>query len=72
MKTPTHRCEMHFPNGNVKVFEAFPTEKLRIKKYCKYCYTTHRNWWQMKTEDYGRADIVLCGECEYTSIKDDA
>jgi len=67
---PTHRCELVEPGGRrTVVSECVPVKKLGITGYCKYCYTTHRDWWQMKQEDYGRDDIVLCGKCEHTSMR---
>jgi hypothetical protein len=54
------------------IAECLPIKRLRFEGWCKYCHTTHRDWWQMKEADYGRADIVLCGKCEHTSIRDDA
>jgi hypothetical protein len=68
-RRPVHRTTLHFPGGGVQVFEARPTRRLKIRAYCKYCYTRHGDWWQMRREDYG-ADVVLCGRCEYTTARD--
>jgi hypothetical protein len=53
------------PTGKETCFDSYPTHKLKIKGYCKYCYTTHKDWWQMDRSDYD-ADVVLCGKCGYT------
>lgn len=69
---PTHRQTLYIPGGGEKVFETKPTGRAKgLKAYCKYCYRTHRQWWQMREEDYG-ADVILCGYCEYTSLKENA
>lgn len=68
-KTPKHTTSTYFPDGRVKHFVTEPTGKFDGTFYCKYCYQTHSNWWQMKHEDYD-ADVLLCGECEHTSLKE--
>jgi hypothetical protein len=72
---PTHRTEMHVPDGQrILVSEEFPIKRLREKHYCKYCYSTHRQWFLMDRKRYVGDDldgrVLLCGKCEHTSLKD--
>ena len=70
-RIPTHRVEMYVPGeGTVVISETYPVGKSKIRGYCKYCYTTHRNWWKMRPEDYDTEDALLCGNCEHCSLKD--
>ena len=68
---PTHHQEMIFRGKTVWTYEAVPVCRIeRARGRCKYCYTTHRNWWLMDQRDYqcDGETIILCGECEHTSI----
>jgi hypothetical protein len=69
---PTHRTEVSGPPDYVPrvTSEVFPTARLSGRWSCKYCYRTHRDWWQMPPEQYGGEDVILCGKCEHTSVKD--
>jgi len=73
---PSHRPTLYEPGGRVTVYETMPIGRARgLRAYCKYCYTTHRDWWEMDQRDYnvvgdtGSLEIVLCGRCEHTSAK---
>lgn len=69
-RTPSHKTIMYPPRSPpIVVCETFPFGRHNGTGYCKYCYTTHSDWWQMRHEDYG-ADVVLCGKCEHTSQKE--
>jgi hypothetical protein len=72
VRTPTHRCLFYDPRigRTVVVSVTLPTGRLELRGYCKYCYSTHRDWWQMRPEDYGGEDVVLCGRCEHTTLKE--
>jgi DNA-directed RNA polymerase subunit M/transcription elongation factor TFIIS len=67
-----HVMTTHFPDGRIQELCTYPSHKLktRTKLYCKYCYQSHRSWWQMKPTDYSEEDIILCGHCGYTSLKE--
>ena len=56
------------PGGRITVFEEKPAGREPGTFYCKYCYTTHRNWWRMPASAYGDEPIILCGRCEHTSL----
>jgi len=71
---PSHRPALYHPNGAVEVFETMPIGKARgVKGYCKYCYTTHRDWWAMDPRETIHDDpgdgLMLCGKCEHTSLQ---
>lgn len=68
---PSHKPTLYEPNGHITVYESVPTEKIRHRGYCKYCYQTHTNWWMMDQRDYDVDGIavILCGECEHTSAQ---
>lgn len=66
---PCHTSTLHEPCGRVTHFVSRPTGRFKGRGYCKYCYRTHGQWWQMNEAAYG-AGVVLCGYCEYTSLKE--
>ena len=71
---PSHRTTLshHVPGvGYVRrvVVEVFPVKKLKVQGYCKYCYTTHRDWWKLPRDQYDEP-AVLCGRCEHCSPRD--
>jgi hypothetical protein len=60
----------------VEHFDTYPSGPVAPREHfhCKYCYRTHDDWYQMKPEDYWRdrgkeQDVILCGFCGYTSLK---
>jgi hypothetical protein len=61
---PTHKMTLYERGGRITVFEQSPIGREPGTFYCKYCYTTHRNWWRMPDEP----PVILCGRCEYTSL----
>lgn len=67
---PTHKAVFYPPRQPPKILsECVPI--MRADEYeatCKYCYEHHRNWWLMDRRDYDDYDVVLCGECEHTSL----
>lgn len=82
-KSPSHKSTGSFPmtfhHGSPtgplvkmvaeQVCQSFPIAKQPGKFYCKYCYRTHQNWWDM-TPSHGIIEgqpIILCGYCEHTS-----
>ena len=69
MDAPYHESTLTLADGTVHVFRAHPTAKIKMRAYCKYCYKTHGDWWQMDPKDYGGDDVVLC-RCGYTHRKD--
>lgn len=71
-KTPTHKITISRPPDYVPrvVSEVVPTGKAKCRGYCKYCYTTHRDWWQMPSDECFGKDVVLCGKCEHASLKE--
>lgn len=68
-RTPSHYAIQCVPPLYIpeRIGECFPSGKAKVRGYCKYCYKTHRDWWQMKFEDY-EEDVLLCGKCEHTSL----
>ena len=70
MPTPTHKTTAYIPGkGTVLVHEAIPTGKASGEFHCKYCYSDHREWWQMDVAEYG-CDVLLCGRCEHTTKRE--
>jgi hypothetical protein len=68
---PYHCAVMYHPGGKVEeIGKTYPTRKIKGKFYCKYCYSTHHNWWQMDPKDYSGEDVILCGKCTHTSKKE--
>jgi hypothetical protein len=76
-RIPNHRITLYLPHGQpAQVSETFPIGKDAHTGYCIYCYSTHSNWWRMADADYFVSEeqrdgntMLLCGECEYTSMK---
>lgn len=67
---PSHKPALYEPNGRVTVYETMPIGRAIIKGYCKYCYTTHSNWWEMDPrENYDGDALLLCGNCEHTCAR---
>jgi hypothetical protein len=77
---PSHRVTFTQPHGNItRITETMPIGKALGKGYCKYCYTTHGNWWAMDPREAidvgddisegGKSPMLLCGRCEYTSLE---
>lgn len=74
---PTHKQTMMTPDGILHLMsECVPIKRLDIKKYCKYCFSDHSNWWLMDDNDYNlplfddKRTIILCGDCEHTSVSE--
>lgn len=69
---PAHIETAHLPDGSVHEIRTYPTHKIpgRSNRYCKYCYSSHPDWWQMNPQDYSGDDVILCGNCHYTSLKE--
>ncbi len=69
--TPSHRPTLTLPWGRPQVIgECFPKGRSKRRGYCKYCYSTHREWWHMRRDDYGGEDVLLCGRCEHTTLSE--
>jgi hypothetical protein len=67
---PSHKPTLYKPDGRVIIFETMPIGKAKHRGYCKYCYTTHRDWWTMDPRESLDGDqMLLCGRCEHTSLK---
>lgn len=70
---PSHSEVAVYADGSVVCHETHPVRRLgegTQKYYCKYCHAAHANWWEMNQDDYqvtGQT-VVLCGECEHTSV----
>lgn len=47
-----------------------PQWKCSSEHWCKYCHSTHTNWWVMDQVEYPypSGTILLCGYCRYTSM----
>jgi hypothetical protein len=47
-----------------------PQWKCSSEQWCKYCHSTHTNWWVMDQTQYlyPSGTILLCGYCRYTSM----
>lgn len=69
---PMHVATLTHPDGKVEELIDYPTGKTAGIYRCKYCYSAHDNWWQMSVEDNEGADIILCGQCGYTSLRANA
>ena len=68
MKIPSHVSSFKEPYGEWKVVsETFPVRKSDAHGYCKYCYKTHGDWWEMDFKDYS-ADVLLCEHCQHTML----
>jgi hypothetical protein len=75
---PTHKEYVIHPGKEPRLLsENVPIERNTGKTYyCKYCYTSHDNWWLMDNDDYNipgepnPMTIMLCGECEHTSSEE--
>jgi hypothetical protein len=52
---PYHVSTLHLPSGQTQEIRTYPIAKAKGRFYCKYCYTTHRDWWQMDSKDYSLA-----------------
>lgn len=71
---------LNFPSASpesVPDYEYWPTHqgnypqwKCSSEHWCKYCHSTHTNWWVMDQAEYPCpvAMILLCGYCGYTSM----
>jgi hypothetical protein len=70
-KWPSHKTTFEPPHGRTQVFEIMPIGKAKHRGYCKYCYATHSNWWAMDPREASidGDPMLLCGRCEYTSLK---
>ena len=69
---PFHRETIRYPGGAEKHIDTFPVGKAKgLRAYCKYCYSTHSDWWKMDVEEYPE-HVYLCGKCEYTSLIEQA
>jgi hypothetical protein len=70
---PSHKPTTYFPDGKVIVYENMPVSKATgVTGYCKYCYTKHENWWAMDPRESNPdrdGPLLLCGECEHTSLQ---
>lgn len=67
---PSHKPALYEPGGRVTVFETMPVGKAKLRGYCKYCYTTHTDWWEMDSrEAIDGEPMLLCGKCEHTSLQ---
>jgi DNA-directed RNA polymerase subunit M/transcription elongation factor TFIIS len=68
---PSHKVFLHHPNGGMEVVvETMPIGKAKkVRGYCKFCYTTHSNWWALDPRESDDADepFFLCGRCEGVS-----
>jgi len=66
-----HRATLHEPGGRITYFDTYPVGRInpRERFSCKYCYMTHRDWYQMEEEG---SDVILCGKCGYNSLKEHA
>jgi len=75
---PTHKSYFYDPHNRQEriISQCVPVGKASMDGYCKYCYKTHDNWWNMDDADYNvpgqeeTTHIVLCGECEHASRED--
>ena len=76
---PTHTSILYLPHQPPQIMSfCVPVRKARKRAYCKYCYTTHANWWLMDRDDYfipndpddAGLEMFLCGDCEHTSRSD--
>ena len=67
---PSHKSTLYMPHdGGTFITETMPIGKAKHRGYCKYCYQTHSNWWRMDPrEALDGEPMLLCGECEYTSL----
>jgi hypothetical protein len=66
----THTSSVFLPGQSPVEFYAYPIAKAIGRLYCKYCYKTHCDWWQMDPKDYDRDDVLLCGKCTHTSCRE--
>ena len=67
-KLPCHYATVYVPGqGWKEVGHTFPIGKAKGRHYCKYCYQTHTDWWEMNPKDYGDDNVLLCAKCEHTS-----
>jgi hypothetical protein len=69
---PSHKITARFPHlpGVHVVCETMPVGKAAVRGYCKYCYTTHWNWWAMDPRESDPDDaLLLCGNCEHNSLQ---
>lgn len=70
-------CTFH-PDGSVEWHKPnWPVGRVKPRhRYdCKYCHTTHADWYQMDPADYSLGepepiDVILCGNCGHTSRKE--
>jgi hypothetical protein len=67
-REPAHRPYVQYPDGRREYVVTYPVGELHTRLYCKYCYTTHTDWYLMPKDQYGDNAVVLCGKCEYTSL----
>ena len=69
---PSHKPSVTFPGGGTLISENMPIGKAKVRGYCKYCYTTHANWWAMDSRESDPerdGPLLLCGHCEHTSLQ---
>ena len=69
---PSHRETFYDGMTERIVGETFPVGPLpRDRRYCSYCYSSHRSWWEMDPNDYGGERVALCGHCEHATLIED-
>jgi hypothetical protein len=73
-KWPSHKTETYMPGVGTDMHETMPVGRTKgYRAYCKYCYTVHSNWWAMDAlEAIAGTPVLLCGRCEYTSLREES
>jgi hypothetical protein len=71
---PSHKSIIYEPGLGPRIFcETWPIGRAKkVRGYCKYCYTTHRDWWAMdprESDPERDGPLLLCGNCEHTSLQ---